>query len=228
MVHTYSLNGYYIAVDGNSGAIHFLDKMAFDMLQGETQFPLLANIKDKLNERYAVAELEEVYHEIEQLHNDEMLFSKAENLEAAIREKPVNHALKALCLNVAHDCNLRCDYCFASEGDYQCGRTLMSTEVALKAVDYLLQESKGRRSIEIDFFGGEPLMNFDVVKEVVSYGRSLEKKMDKSFYFTITTNGTLLDDEKINYINTIDGGIEFEADSDIDIDLNIMIRRNIL
>ncbi|MDD3395275.1 MAG: thioether cross-link-forming SCIFF peptide maturase [Negativicutes bacterium] len=201
MVHTYSLNGYYIAVDGNSGAIHFLDKVAFDMLQGETQFPLLANIKDKLNERYAVAELEEVYHEIEQLHNDEMLFSKAENLEAAIREKPVNHALKALCLNVAHDCNLRCDYCFASEGDYQCGRTLMSTEVALKAVDYLLQESKGRRSIEIDFFGGEPLMNFDVVKEVVSYGRSLEKKMDKSFYFTITTNGTLLDDEKINYIN---------------------------
>lgn len=201
MVHTYSLNGYNIAVDGNSGAIHLLDGVTFGILKGEEKMPSLTSVQEKLKDKYDVSEISEAYNEIEDLHKNGMLFSSASNLEAAVGAKSVNHSLKALCLNVAHDCNLRCEYCFASEGDYNSGRKLMSTDIALKAVDYLVAGSQGRRNIEIDFFGGEPLMNFDVVRNVVAYGRQLEKTMDKHFYFTVTTNGTLLDKEKIDYIN---------------------------
>lgn len=115
--------------------------------------------------------------------------------------KDVNTNLKAICLHVSHDCNLRCEYCFASEGDYNSGRELMSEEVAIKAVDYLVANSGGRQKIEIDFFGGEPLMNFEVVEAVVKYGRQIEKESGKRFHFTITTNGTLLNDHRIDFIN---------------------------
>lgn len=201
MVHTYSLNGYNLAVDGNSGSIHVLDGITYGILMDEEEMPSLTKARAKLKDKYAVSDIIEAYNEIVDLHKNGMLFSSARNLEAAIEAKPVNHSLKALCLNVAHDCNLRCEYCFASEGDYNSGRRLMNTNIALKAVDYLVAGSQGRRNIEIDFFGGEPLMNFNVVRDVVAYGRQLENTTDKHFYFTITTNGTLLDKEKIDYIN---------------------------
>lgn len=201
MVHTYSLNGYNIAIDGNSGSIHMLDDITYQMLKDTNEMPSLVSVQEKLKKKYTVNEISEAYNEIKSLNEQGMLFSSIKNLEEAVGSKQMNNGLKALCLHVSHDCNLRCEYCFASSGDYNSGRMLMSKEVALKAVDYLVQNSKGRHNIEIDFFGGEPLMNFDVVKETVAYGRKVEKITGKHFYFTITTNGTLLDKEKINYIN---------------------------
>jgi uncharacterized protein len=201
MVHTYSLNGYNIAVDGNSGTIHLLDDITFEMLKNEDKMPSLINAQEKLGGKYNSEEINETYEEIKTLNEQGMLFSSEEELEKAACSKKLNSDLKALCLHVSHDCNLRCEYCFASSGDYNSGRKLMSKDVALKSVDYLVQNSKGRHNIEIDFFGGEPLMNFDVVKETVAYGRKIEKETGKHFYFTITTNGTLLNEERINYLN---------------------------
>lgn len=201
VVHTYSLNGYNIAIDGNSGAIHILDDITFDILKDENEMPLLVNVQEKLKEKYTAGEIREAYNEIISLNEQDILFSSIKNLEDAASSKQMNKGLKALCLHVSHDCNLRCEYCFASSGDYNSGRKLMNRDVALKAVDYLVAESQDKHNIEIDFFGGEPLMNFEVVKDVVAYGRQIEKSTNKHFYFTITTNGTLLDKEKIDYIN---------------------------
>lgn len=201
MVHTYSLNGYNIAIDGNSGSIHVLNDLTYEILKDAQAVPKLEDIKVTLNGIYDIKEIDEAYEEICTLAEQGMLFSTSKSLEEAFQTKNINSSLKALCLHVSHDCNLRCEYCFASEGDYNSGRKLMDKDVALKAVDYLVKNSNGRRNIEIDFFGGEPLMNFDVVKEVVAYGRQIERKTDKKFYFTITTNGTLLDKRKIDFIN---------------------------
>lgn len=201
MVHTYSLNGYNIAIDGNSGSIHVLDEITCKILKDVNEMPLLANVQQKLKAKYSAGEISEAYHEIKSLNEQGTLFSSEESLEGAVNSKQMNTGLKALCLHISHDCNLRCEYCFASEGDYNSGRKLMSRDIALKAVNYLVANSEGRHNIEIDFFGGEPLMNFDVVKDVVAYGRQIEKTTGKHFYFTITTNGTLLDKGKIDFIN---------------------------
>lgn len=201
MVHTYSLNGYNIAIDGNSGSIHVIDDIACEILLDENEIPSLVKAQGKVRGKYTADEISEAYNEIKSLNEQGMLFSSEESLEEAADSKQINTRLKALCLHVSHDCNLRCEYCFASEGDYNSGRKLMSRDVALKAVDYLVANSESRRNIEIDFFGGEPLMNFDVVKDVVAYGRQIEKTTGKHFYFTITTNGTLLDKGKIDFIN---------------------------
>lgn len=201
MVHTYLLNGYNIAIDGNSGSIHLLDDITFEILKDEDEMPSLIKVQEKLKKKYSAGEISGAYNEVKSLNEQGMLFSSVKNLEEAAGSKLLDTGLKALCLHVSHDCNLRCEYCFASEGDYNSGRRLMRKYVALEAVNYLARNSKGRNNIEIDFFGGEPLMNFDVVKETVAYGRQVEKLTGKHFYFTITTNGTLLDKEKINYIN---------------------------
>lgn len=201
MLHTYSLNEYNIAIDGNSGSIHVLDDITYEILKDEKEMPSLVDAREKLREEYASDEITVAYNEINSLKEQEMLFTSLENLENAVTTKNINTNLKALCLHVSHDCNLRCEYCFASEGDYNSGRELMSEEVAFKAVDYLVKNSGGRSKIEVDFFGGEPLMNFDVVEAVVAYGREIEKRTNKSFYFTITTNGTLLNKHNIDFIN---------------------------
>lgn len=201
MVHTYKLNGYNIAVDGNSGSIHILDDISFDILGKMKDFMSLDYIIESFKNTYDIDDIIEAYNEIKELKDKELLYTSNESIEDLVKDREDIHSLKALCLHIAHDCNLRCEYCFASKGDYKSGRSLMSEEVALKAVDYLVDNSGSRLNIEIDFFGGEPLMNFDVVKKVVEYGRSIEKERDKKFYFTITTNGMLLNEEIINYIN---------------------------
>ncbi|MEN6412638.1 MAG: thioether cross-link-forming SCIFF peptide maturase [Veillonellales bacterium] len=139
--------------------------------------------------------------EIKLLAEQGLLFTSNSYLEHIVQQKKADHSVKALCLHVAHDCNLRCEYCFAAKGDYHSGRKLMPLEVALAAVDFLVKNSGNKHTLEIDFFGGEPLMNFDTVKKVVAYGRNIEKKSEKHFYFTITTNGTLLNKENIDFIN---------------------------
>lgn len=202
MIHKYFLNGYYIVLDVNSGAIHVVDKLFYDMLDCfEASVPAVCSdeIYARFESTYAKEEITETYNELYELYTLGQLFSIDDYDQFA--DMMTVSPVKAMCLHIAHDCNLRCEYCFAGKGDYHEGRMIMSKEVGLKAIDYLLEKSVGRRNLELDFFGGEPLMNFEVVKDVVHYARSKEKEYGKVFRFTITTNGLLLDDDKIDFIN---------------------------
>lgn len=202
MIHKYSLNGYHIVMDTNSGAVHVFDDAPFDMLDylddsvPETPPPALLK---KMKEKYDDGTVREAYEELWELFCRGQLFSsdEYERFAGMMKKAPV----KSMCLNIAHDCNLRCEYCFAAKGDFGRGRMLMSFEVAKKAIDFLIDKSEGRHNLEVDFFGGEPLMNFEVVKQTVAYARGLEKQHNKNFRFTITTNGLLLTDDKIDFIN---------------------------
>ena len=192
MIHKFSMGGKNIVLDVNSGAVHVVDKLVFDMLD-YVQVPLSREMPFSGDEK-------EAYAEILELYDNGLLFSEeVTNLDIARLHR--NAPVKALCLHVAHDCNLRCGYCFADTGEYRGGRELMSAEIGKKAIDFVIENSQKRRNIEIDFFGGEPLMNFEVVKEIVEYARQKEKLCNKVFRFTLTTNGVLLDDEKLRYIN---------------------------
>lgn len=200
MIHKYKMNGFNIVLDVNSGAVHCVDDILYDMLDFYKN-QSLETIIEKFKDKYTKEDIKETYDEITELKKEDVLFSQDEFkslLPQVDSRKPV---VKALCLHIAHDCNLKCKYCFAEEGEYKGKRSLMSIEVGKKAIDFLLENSGSRRNLEVDFFGGEPLMNFDVVKQVVEYGRQEEKKYDKVFRFTITTNGVLLNDEIIDYIN---------------------------
>ncbi|HWP50967.1 MAG TPA: thioether cross-link-forming SCIFF peptide maturase [Clostridia bacterium] len=202
MLHRYIQGGYYIVMDVNSGAIHLMDALGYDMA-GLLSAPLTEkcpqDLLDRFSGDYSEQEIIETYTELFALFQAGELLSEDdyEKYESLTALSPV----KAMCLHIAHDCNMRCEYCFASTGDYQGGRKLMSAEVGKKAIDYLLHHSQGRRNLELDFFGGEPLMNFNVVKEIVDYARSKEKEYNKIFRFTITTNGLLLTNDKIDFIN---------------------------
>ncbi|MFI3250869.1 MAG: thioether cross-link-forming SCIFF peptide maturase [Eubacteriales bacterium] len=200
MVHTFSLLGQQIATDTNSGAVHILDPISFDILS-RTTGPLEGDLPFT-DLPYHSAELEEAWEELKELQAQGLLYSSDQYLDTEkAMELPASAPIKALCLHIAHDCNLRCSYCFAATGDFGTGRKVMTTETAKKAIDFVVERSVNRHNIEIDFFGGEPLMAMDVVREAVDYARSLEKKHDKCFRFTITTNGVLLDDDTIEYIN---------------------------
>ena len=202
MVHTFCYKNQYYALDVYSGAVLAVDPLFCDLVNHLTP-PLPAEcpteVMRQLQAKYAQADLLECYAEMRELADAGHLFSQ--NTYTAFAAKMVASPVKALCLNVSHDCNLRCAYCFAGKGDYQQGRMVMSAETGRAAIDFLLQQSEGRRFLEVDFFGGEPLMNWSAVKEVVRYARSKEQAHDKSFRFTITTNGLLLDDDKMDYIN---------------------------
>ncbi|MDE6181814.1 MAG: thioether cross-link-forming SCIFF peptide maturase, partial [Eubacteriales bacterium] len=187
-------------LDVNSGSIHSVDELVYDLLDYYKK-ENIENILEILKNKYSAEDIKEAYAEIKELEENEVLFSPdiyEGVLDQVDNRQPV---VKALCLHIAHDCNLKCKYCFAEEGEYHGKRSLMSAEVGKKAIDFLIENSGKRRNLEIDFFGGEPLMNFDVVKEIVEYGRSVEKKYNKNFRFTITTNGILLTDEIADYIN---------------------------
>ncbi len=202
MIHRFSHKDLNFVLDVNSGSVHLMDKLAYDMvgkLPSVMNEHLTEDILKAFSDDYTENEIKETYSELYSLYKDGALFSvddydKFDNLMSL-------SPIKALCLHIAHDCNMRCEYCFASTGDYNEGRTMMSLEIGKKAIDYLLHHSKGRRNLECDFFGGEPLMNFDVVKEIVKYARSKEAEFNKVFRFTITTNGLLLTDDKIEFIN---------------------------
>ena len=202
MIHKYSLNGYNIVLDVNSGAVHVVDDVTSDLLD-ILDLPITddseGELVEKLQHKYTVEQITEAYQDIKELMEQDLLFS--EDTYGDYAAKMVSGPVKAMCLHIAHDCNLRCKYCFASTGEYGGKRALMSSEVGKKAIDYLLKYSYGRKNLELDFFGGEPTMNFDAVKEVVAYARSKEQEYGKNFRFTITTNGVLLDDEKIDFIN---------------------------
>ncbi len=202
MIHCFKQNGNNIVMDIYSGAIHIVDDAVYDLVQ-QVKPPLDSKLPDSvlasLGGKYSEAELDEAYAEILELYNSEALF--AEDDYAQFEHKLGLAPVKAMCLHISHDCNLKCEYCFAGEGNYGGEKVNMPADVGKKAVDFLIEQSGTRRNLEIDFFGGEPLMNWETVKAVVDYARSREAAAGKNFRFTITTNGLLLDEEKIDYIN---------------------------
>lgn len=207
MVHQYKLNGYNIVLDTCSGAVHTVDDVAYDMIaayQSAEREALVAETLQKYGERPDVTkeELEQCYDDIAALEKSGQLFTPDTYRDIAGTFKARSgNVIKALCLHVAHTCNLNCSYCFASQGKYHGERALMPFEVSKRAIDFLIENSGTRRNLEVDFFGGEPLMNWDVVKKTVAYARSVEKAHGKNFRFTLTTNGVLIDDEVIDYCN---------------------------
>ena len=200
MIHKYVFKGVPIVMDISSGAVHVVDPVVFDALdyiggRDYDRVPVINALRDK----YDLQEIEDALADIDELAEQGMLFTEdaADHTMFDSREA----VIKAMCLHVAHDCNIRCEYCFGDKGAFQGDRCLLSLETGKKAIDFLIRQSGSRHNLEIDFFGGEPLLNFDIVKKLVDYGRSVEQEYHKNIRFTITTNGVLLDDEKIKYID---------------------------
>ncbi len=198
MVHQYKNNGYNIVMDVCSGAIHVVDDVTYDVIALFENHDL-DSMKKELS--YSPEEIEEAYEEVTELKKEGLLFTDDIYEDYITEVKARKTVVKALCLHIAHDCNLACRYCFAEEGEYKGDRSLMSEEVGKAALDFLVANSGNRHNLEVDFFGGEPTMNFGVVKKVVEYGRELEKIHDKHFRFTFTTNGLLVNDEIMEYAN---------------------------
>ena len=213
MIHQYKNNGYNNVLDVYSGAVHVVDDLFYDVIaclneQNEAHTPetlkepsVMNLLVERLGDKYTKEDLKDALDDVTELTEDGRLFVQ-DCFECMLDEvKQRKTVVKALCLHIAHDCNLACKYCFAEEGEYHGRRALMSYEVGKKALDFLIKSSGNRRNLEVDFFGGEPLMNWQVVKDLVAYGREQEKIHDKHFRFTVTTNGVLLNDEIQEFIN---------------------------
>ena len=208
MIHRYTLNGMNIVIDTHSGSVHVVDEAAYDVIglydEGKDRGEIVPTVLEKYAGDPAVTreELEQCCDEIEALRDQGKLFARDtfEPLAGELKERSAG-VVKALCLHVAHTCNLNCSYCFASQGKYHGDRAVMSFEVGKQALDFLMDHSGTRRNLEVDFFGGEPLMNWQVVKDLVRYARSVEKERGKNFRFTLTTNGVLIDDDVIEFAN---------------------------
>ncbi len=206
MVHQYKLNGYNIVLDTCSGSVHTVDEVAYDIISLYKECDeetIVTEILKKYADMPDVTrdEVKECIEDIKALEADGKLFTEDEFESLAIDYKNNSKVIKAMCLHVAHTCNLNCSYCFASQGKYQGDRALMSFETGKQAFDFLIANSGTRRNLEVDFFGGEPLMDWEVVKQLVKYARSIEKEKGKNFRFTLTTNGMLIDDEVIDFLN---------------------------
>lgn len=204
MIHQYKQCGYNIVLDICSGAVHIVDDIAYDIIslyENKEKDEVIAEISKKYGD-VPRDEIIECYDQVTELKNSGELFTE-DNFEPMAGElkAKTSGVIKALCLHIAHTCNLNCSYCFASQGKYHGERALMSFEVGKRALDFLIENSGTRRNLEVDFFGGEPLMNFDVVKKLVEYARSIEKEKGKNFRFTLTTNGVLVDDDVIDFAN---------------------------
>lgn len=203
MIHQYKLNGYNIVVDTASASVHSVDDVAYDVILLYEK-KTANEIADELVKKYDGLKKEDVFEcieDVEELKREGKLFSEDKFKPSVDAIAKRNTVVKALCLHVAHTCNLNCEYCFASQGKYHGERALMPFEVGKRAIDFLIENSGTRHHLEVDFFGGEPLMNFDVVKEIVAYARSIEKENGKLFRFTLTTNGMLIDDDVIDFAN---------------------------
>ena len=236
MVHIFKNNGYNIVLDVNSGSVHVVDEIVYDLIpsveeiltgmfgtaqvpeneeDGEISKELLREVTDTVVTKgtsYPESEVAEAVEEILSLRQAGLLYTD-DIYENYVEEfKTRDTVIKALCLNIAHDCNLRCKYCFADEGEYHGRKAMMTFEVGKAALDFLVKNSGNRHNLEVDFFGGEPLMNWEVVKQIVEYGRSIEKEAGKNFRFTITTNGTLLTKEILDYCNKEMGNIVLSID----------------
>ncbi|MBQ9074740.1 MAG: thioether cross-link-forming SCIFF peptide maturase [Mogibacterium sp.] len=228
MIHQYKLNGYNIVIDANSASVHTVDEVAYDMIEiidnaVSSGRPAIVALNDEalraelvltMKMRYGVSEDDvlETAEDLLSLYEEGLLWSDDIYEASADQLKIKQSVLKAICLHVAHGCNMDCEYCFAGKGEYSGKSGIMSLEVGKRALDYLVENSGSRRHLEVDFFGGEPLINWDVCKELVKYGRELEKKHDKIFNFTLTTNGVLIDDDVIDFTNREMGNVVLSMD----------------
>ena len=207
MVHQYKLNGYNMVLDTCSGAVHAVDEVAYDIIAlypDHSREEIAAEMMARYGHREDVTEedIDQCIGDVQALIDAGKLYTPDtfEDMAGTFKARSGN-VIKALCLHVAHTCNLNCSYCFASQGKYHGDRAVMSFEVGKRALDFLVENSGSRRNLEVDFFGGEPLMNFQVVKDLVAYARSIEKEKGKNFRFTLTTNGMLVDDDVIEFAN---------------------------
>ena len=207
MIHQYKLGDFNIVLDVCSGSVHVVDEVAYDIIslfESEDKESIIEKMSEKYlcKEDISLEDIEECYAQVEELKNNGKLFTPDtfEPMAGKLKEK-TSGVVKALCLHIAHTCNLNCSYCFASQGKYHGDRAMMSFEVGKRALDFLVENSGTRHNLEVDFFGGEPLMNFQVVKDLVAYARSIEKEKGKNFRFTLTTNGVLVDDDVIDFAN---------------------------
>ena len=207
MIHQYKLGGYNIVLDVCSGAVHVVDEVAYDIIalfEQSSRDEILRAMEEKYATRDDISaeDIVECYAQVQGLKDAGKLFAPDtfEPMAGELKRKTAG-VVKALCLHIAHTCNLNCSYCFASQGKYHGERAMMSYEVGKQALDFLIANSGTRRNLEVDFFGGEPLMNFQVVKDLVAYARSVEKEKGKNFRFTLTTNGVLVDDDVIEWAN---------------------------
>lgn len=222
-IHKFSQGGIFYVIDVNSGGVHIVDKLVYDILD-EDGLKTEDEIIDKFKDRYSKEDIQECYAEITELINEGLLYSK--DLYVNIVDKAIgtDSYIKALCLNIAHDCNLRCKYCFADEGEYRGKREIMSPEVAKKAIDFVIKHSGPRKNIEVDLFGGEPLMAFETVKQVVEYAKEVQKIHGKNIRFTMTTNATLLNDEIMKYIDENMGNIVLSIDGRKSVNDKVRVR----
>ena len=211
MVHQYKNNGFHIVLDVNSGSVHVVDKIVYDIIPLFEQYKK-EEILEQLKKQYQEEQILEAYREVAQLKEQGQLFTEDIYKDYIVDFKKRKTVVKALCLHIAHNCNLACQYCFAEEGEYHGRKALMSLEVGKKALDFLVAHSGNRRNLEVDFFGGEPLMNWEVVKQLVEYGRSLEEPYQKKFRFTLTTNGVLLNKEIMEFCNREMGNVVLSLD----------------
>ena len=207
MIHQYKLGGYNIVLDVCSGSVHVVDDVAYDIIEifeDKSRDEVIGIMCNKYHGQEGISQedIEECYKQVETLKDMGKLFAEDtfEPVAGTLKEK-TSGVIKALCIHIAHTCNLNCEYCFASQGKYHGERAMMSLEVGKRALDFLIENSGSRKNLEVDFFGGEPLMNFDVVKGMVEYARSIEKEHNKNFRFTLTTNGMLIDDDVIEFAN---------------------------
>lgn len=217
MIHSYKMKGYNIIIDQNSGCVHSVDEVAYDiinMFETEPKEKIKAFILDKYSKRDDVTpeDIDLCFEDIEALIKDGRLFARDAFENSALDFKKRQGVLKAICLHVAHDCNLACKYCFAGKGEYDGPKGLMNFETGKRALDFLVEKSGTRKNLEVDFFGGEPLLNWEACKKLVEYGRSIEKEHGKNFRFTLTTNGVLVDDEVIEFCNKEMGNVVLSLD----------------
>ncbi|KAJ52735.1 uncharacterized protein BD780_001663 [Clostridium tetanomorphum] len=223
LIHKFIQGDEYYIIDVNTGNIFSVDKMVYDILD-EDFLRSKNQIMKKFQNKYSKKDISEAYDEIFQLVKEDSLYSKDLYEDIAKKSTEDNSFIKALCLNIVHDCNLRCKYCFADEGEYKGCRKIMSLDVSKQAIDFVIKHSGSRKNIEIDLFGGEPLMAFDNIKEIVEYGKEQGKIHNKIIRFTMTTNATLFNDENIKYLNDNMGNIVLSIDGRKEVNDNVRVR----
>lgn len=222
-IHKFIQGGEYYVVDVNSGSVHIIDELVYDILDEEA-LGEKDEIVTRFMDKYPKEQIEEAYDEIQQLIKDGSLYSKDLYEDIALKTDNSASFIKALCLNIAHDCNLRCKYCFADEGEYKGCRKLMTPEIGKSAIDFVIKKSGPRKNIEVDLFGGEPLMAFDTIKEIVEYAKEQGRVHNKNIRFTMTTNGTLLNDEIMDYLDKNMGNIVLSIDGRKEVNDKVRVR----
>lgn len=223
LIHKFKQGNDYFVLDVNSGAVHVIDELVYDILDDE-RLESKEEVISRLQEKYASTDIEEAYDEIKELADEEILYSGDRYEEIAHSSMDDRDYIKAICLNIIHGCNLRCKYCFADEGEYNGHKGVMSVDTAKKAIDYVIKRSGPRKNIEIDLFGGEPTMIMDTVKEIIQYARDNEAKWKKNIRFTMTTNATLLTDEMMDYMDKEMGNIILSLDGRKEVNDKVRIK----